>query len=203
MKNKYLSNSNNTGKPKFLTFGAKKAFNCLKETFTKALIFRHFDLECYIWIKTNTLGYAIEKVLSQLISNQLTSDENIKSSVDWHPMIYFSRKMIPAETWYKTYDNEFLTILEMFKTCWHYFKSCKHEYLVLTHYNNLCQFIDIKSLSSRQVHWAQKLSCYHFQINYHQGKVNKAANTLSQYLQQSAEEKKIIRAKNIKIFYRL
>ena len=54
--------------PSFLTLNARTIFNCLRLTFTKALIFWHFDPECHIRIETNTLGYAINGVLSQLIS---------------------------------------------------------------------------------------------------------------------------------------
>ena len=57
----------------------------------------------------------------------------------------------------------------------------QYEVFVLTDHNNFCQFIDTKSLSSRQVRWAQKLSCYYFQIDYCQGKANEVANALSQY----------------------
>ena len=38
--------------------------------------------------------------------------------------------------------------------------------------------MDTNSLSSKQVRWAQKLSCYHFRIDYCQGKANEAANIL-------------------------
>ena len=54
---------------------------------------------------------------------------------------------------------------------------------VLTDYNNLRRFMDMKSLSSKQVRWAQKLSCYYFQIEYCQDKANKAVDALSWYLQ--------------------
>ncbi len=81
--------------------------------------------------------------------------------------------------------------------------SCKHKVLVLTDYNNLQRFIDSKSLSSRQVRWAQELSRYHFRIDYQQGKANGAADALSQYLQRSAEEEETLRAENTKILHRL
>ena len=70
--------------------------------------------------------------------------------------------MIPVETWYETHDGELMAIVETFKTWQHYLKGYKYEVLVLTDYNNLCQFIDTKSLSSRQVRWAQELFCYYF-----------------------------------------
>ena len=62
--------------------------------------------------------------------------------------------MILAETRYETHDGELVAIVEAFKTWRHYLKGCKHEVLVQTNHNNLRQFIDMKSLSSRQVRWA-------------------------------------------------
>ena len=85
----------------------------------------------------------------------------------------------------------------------HYLESSWHEIFIFTNHNNLQQFMDMKSLSSRQVYWAQKFSRYHFQINYCQGKANKAADALSWYLQQSAEEEDTLRAENVKILHRL
>ena len=97
--------------------------------------------------------------------------------------------MIPAETRYKTHDSEFLAIIKAFKTWRHYLEGCKYIFFVLTDNNNLCRFMDVKSLSSRQVRWAQELSCYYFCINYQQGKANEAADALWQYFQQNAKEK--------------
>ena len=74
---------------------------------------------------------------------------------------------------------------------------------MLTDHNNLCRFIDTKSLSSRQVRWTQELSRYHFRINYRQGKANGAADTLSCYLQRSQGEEEILQAENTKILQRL
>ena len=73
---------------------------------------------------------------------------------------------------------------------------------MLTNHNNLQQFMDTKSLSSRQVCWAQKLCYYHFQIDYCHGKANGAADALSQYLERSAEKEETLRAENVKIIHR-
>ena len=59
--------------------------------------------------------------------------------------------MIPAETWYETNNGELLAIVEAFKTWRHYLEGCKYKVLILTNHNNLCQFMDTKSLSSCQV----------------------------------------------------
>ncbi len=74
--------------------------------------------------------------------------------------------MISTETRYESHDGELLAIVEAFKTWRHYLEGWKHEVLLLTDHNNLQRFMNIKSLSFRQVRWAQELSRYHFQIDY-------------------------------------
>ena len=111
--------------------------------------------------------------------------------------------MIPAKTRYETHNNELLAIIEAFKIWRHYLKSCKHEVLVLTDYNNLRRFMDTKSLSSKQVRYAQELFWYHFQIDYCQRKANAAADALSMFPQKSQDEKNELRAENGQIFHRL
>ena len=100
-----------TGKPIFLTPGARETFNQLKQAFTKAPILQHFDPEYHIRIETNASDYIIDGKLSYLISDHLNSDQG-----QWHPIAYFSKKMIPAETRYKTHNDELLAIVEAFKT---------------------------------------------------------------------------------------
>ena len=190
--------------PSFLTPEARSAFNRLRLVFTEAPILQHFDLEYHIWIETDVSGYAISGVLSQLATG--TSPDGVVTRADlgqWYPVAFFSRKMIPAETRYEIHDGEFLTIGEAFKTWRHYLKGCKHEVFVLTDHNNLRRFMDTKSLSSRQVRWAQKLSRYHFQIDYCQGKANAAADALSRFPQRSQDEEDELRTENGRIFHRL
>ena len=111
--------------------------------------------------------------------------------------------MIPTETRYETHNGELLAIVEAFKTWKHYLKGSRHEVLMLTNHNNLCRFMDTKSLSSRQVRWAQKLSRNHFWIDYRQGKANGAADALFWYPKQSAEEEDTFRIENVKILHHL
>ena len=136
----------------FLTPKARSPFNRLWLAFTKAPILCHFNPECHIWIKIDALGYTIGGMLSQLTSG--TSSDGVVTKANlgqWYSVTFFSRKMIPAETWYKTHNSELLAIIEVFKTWCHYLEGCKHEVLVLTDHNNLRHFMDMKSLSSRQV----------------------------------------------------
>ena len=85
----------------------------------------------------------------------------------------------------------------------HYLKGCKHEVLVLTDHNNLHRFMDTKSLSSRQVRWAQEFFQYYFQIDYRQGKANTTTNPLSRFPQRSQDEEDELWAENGQILNHL
>ena len=74
--------------------------------------------------------------------------------------------MILAETRYNTHNGELLAIVEAFKTGRHDLEKFQHKVLVLTDHNTLLQFMDTKSLSFKQVCWAQKFSRHHFSIDY-------------------------------------
>ena len=63
--------------------------------------------------------------------------------------------------------------------------------------------MDTKSLSSRQVRWAQELSRYHFRIDYRQGKANAAADALSRFPHRSQSEEEELRTENTQILHRL
>ena len=109
-----LFKSKKTVQLDFLTLGAKLAFAELRQAFVKAPILHYFDPERHIRIETDVSGYAIGGVLSQLTSDNLGQ---------WHPVAFFLRKMIPAETRYKTHDGELLAIVEAFKTWKHYLEG--------------------------------------------------------------------------------
>ena len=98
------------------------------------------------------MGYAIDGVLSQLTSG--INPDRVVTKTDlgqWHPIAFFSKKMILPETRYKTHNGKLLAIVKAFKTWRYYLESCKHKLLILTDHNIFCHFTDTKSLSFRQV----------------------------------------------------
>ncbi len=119
------------------------------------------------------------------------------------PSSFFLSKDYPRWDLVRNSRSKLLAILEAFKTLRHYFEGYKYEVLVLIDHNNLRWFIDTKSLSSCQVRWAQELSQYHFQIDYHQGKANVVADALSRFSQRCQAKEKTLRDENIQILYRL
>ncbi len=63
--------------------------------------------------------------------------------------------------------------------------------------------MDMKNLRFCQVRWAQKLSQYHFKIDYCQGKANVATDALFCFAQRSQTKEEILRDKNTQILHRL
>ncbi len=112
----------------FFTPGAKKVFIKLKQVFVEAPIQNYFDLEHHIQIETDISDHAIGRTL-----NQLTLDD----SSWWHPVVFFFRKMIPAETQYETHNGKFMAIIEVLKMWRHYLEGYRYKVLVLTNQNNL------------------------------------------------------------------
>ena len=80
----------------YLTLNAKRTFDQLRQAFTEAPILQYFDPKQYIRVETDVSEHAISGVLSQL-TNDLGQ---------CHLVAYFSRKMILAETRYKTHNGE-------------------------------------------------------------------------------------------------
>ena len=67
---KLLSKKSN-GVLGYLTPNARQAFSKLRQAFTKAPILWHFDPAYYIRIKIDALSYTIDKVLNQLILDNI------------------------------------------------------------------------------------------------------------------------------------
>ena len=142
-KSKNLSKSKKTIGSDFFTLEARLIFTNLRQAFFKTQILYHFDPEYCIRIETDAFGYTIDSILNQLTADDLGQ---------WHPMAFFSYRMILMDIRYKTHDGELLAIIEPFKTWRYYLEGSQHKVLVLTNYNNFCRFINTKSLSFRQVH---------------------------------------------------
>ena len=167
----------------FFTPKARLTFTQWRQVFVKTPILYYFNLKSYIRIEIDALNYAIGSILSQLTSKTRPDGVVIKTNLSqWHLIAFLSRKIILAEIWYEIYNGKLLAIVKAFKIWQYYLKSYKYKVFILIDYNNLCHFINTKSLNFRQVCWAQKLFCYHFYIDYWQDKNNKVADAIFQYL---------------------
>lgn len=76
---------------------AQIAFTQLSKAFIKSRIFQYFDKGWHIWIRTDTSGFAIEGVLSQMTLDQLFFSDMIRKTEDfsncrngqWYPIALF------------------------------------------------------------------------------------------------------------------
>ena len=138
-KNMFKSKKTKSG---FFTSRSRMALIKLRQVFIKAPILYHFDPKYYIRVEMDASSYAIGVVLSQL---------NLDNLGQKHLVAFFLQKTNLTEIRYETHDSKFLAIAEVFKTWRRYLEGFQHKILMLIDYNNLCQFIDIKNPSSRQV----------------------------------------------------
>ena len=143
------------------------SFSALKKQFLTAPVLAHFDPTKPIRLETDASLMAISGILSQ---PGPMKDEKVQ----YHPVAYFSRKMIPAERNYDTHDQELLAIVESFKHWRHYLEGAKYQIELNTDHANLIGFMSTKVLSRRQVRWAEWLATFDFKTVHKKGKLNPA-----------------------------
>ncbi len=147
--------------------GAVKTFVYLKKVFMTALILVHFDSKLKNWMKTDAFRHTVTGIYCQL-----------QTSEQWHPVAYWLWKLFSAEESYETHDLKLLIIVEAFKQWRHYLEKSTHSVKVLTDHNNLCGFMNIKTLNEQQTQWAVRLAAFDFVIKHRLSKTN-LTNVLS------------------------
>ena len=111
-----------------------------------------------------------------LVAESEDASENAGPSpqIRWHPVAYWSRKMVDAERNYATGEQELLAIVMACKQWRHYLEGAKYPVRVLTDHNNLRHFLSTQPLSGRKARWWELLSGYHLSIDYRPGPQNPA-----------------------------
>ena len=132
----------------------EQAFQEIKEAFITAPVLKHYEPERRLRIESDASNFAVAAILSQLFE------------AEWHPIAFWSRKMIPAECNYETHDQELLAIVGAFKQWRHYLEGAAHPIQVLTDHANLKGFTDVKQLNGRQARWATFLAPFDFTIEH-------------------------------------
>jgi hypothetical protein len=127
----------------------------------------------HVWpvvIETDSSGFAMGAVLSQVLNDQL------------HPIAYHSCKMDKAKINNQIHDTEMLMIVSAFKARRCYFDGTTHSISVFTDHNNLEYFTTTNILNRRHGHWTQKLAGYDLKIFYQPGCANGKLVALSRCL---------------------
>ncbi|OJD21287.1 hypothetical protein ACJ73_07374 [Blastomyces percursus] len=146
------------------------AFIKLKKALLSAPILYHYNPNRRTKIESDTSDGVVAGVLSQL------QDDNF-----WHPIAYYSKSMLPAESNYAIHDKELLAIVSCMKE-W----RCELQGLQTTYpievysdHKSLEYFMTKRQLNMRQAGWAEYLSRFVFVIMYRTGKSNRLADALS------------------------
>ena len=146
----------------------ERAFCDIKNAYRDEQILILIDLEKQIYVHADASDYALGSEISQM-------DENGKR----RPVLFYSRKLTPAEMNYSTADKELLAIVQTMKKFQHYLRGTKYPVIVKSDHRNLRTFMTTKELNARQARWAEELSSYDFVIEHIKGKENTVADALS------------------------
>ncbi|KAL3693385.1 hypothetical protein R1sor_007036 [Riccia sorocarpa] len=128
------------------------AFEALKEALLHAPILKWYDPSRPIKVATDASGSAVGAVLQQEWED------------GWHPVAYFSRKLLPAERNYHTTEREELAIVLATKHWKHYLGD--KSFTVETDHKPLVYLETQKDLSKRQIRWAEWRQRFNMTINY-------------------------------------
>jgi hypothetical protein len=96
----------------------------------------------------------------------------------WHPVVFHSKSLQPAECNYKIHDKELLTIVHALENFRHYLEGQDNTTEIWTDHGNLVYFFTKQKLTCRQAHWSLYLSHFQFIIIHKPGTQNKS-NALS------------------------
>jgi hypothetical protein len=98
----------------------------LKNSFTSALILRHFNPTKEVFVKCNTSNFVSLGILSQEDNQGVL-----------HLVAFMSKKYNPTEYNYKIYNKELLAIVCCFE-CWRpKLLGIHHQIIVITNHTNL------------------------------------------------------------------
>ena len=120
-------------------------------------------------VTTDASGYALGACLMQDHGNGL------------QPIVYMSKKMLPAETRYPIHHKEMLAIVCALKEWRHYLHGAQFKIRILTDHKSLVHFDTQPKLSERQARWNEFISEFgnNIIIEYQEGKKNVVADALS------------------------
>ena len=151
----------------FLNDTALTAFNKLRRVFASPVVLRHFDPALPTRVETDSSGFAIAAVLSQLHSD------------GYRPVAFWSRQLNNAERRYGAHDGELLAVVDAVRHWSTLLESCTDPFTIYTDHQSLQYFQMSQRLLPRHVRWSQDLNCHTYSIQYRPARQNSKADALS------------------------
>ena len=146
---------------------AEDAFNATKEALANASLLSYPRPDAPTCLMTDASDTAVGAVLQQYITDS------------WHPIVFFSRKMTPAETRYSTFDRELLAVYLAIRHFRHLLEG--RPFHVLTDHKPLTFALNTRSdrYSPRQARHLDYISQFTSNIRHVHGTDNVVADALS------------------------
>jgi len=145
----------------------KNAFHALKRSLSETAHLRILNSTCKKVLKTNASNFTVGACLYQIKNEQQRL------------IAYQLRKLSESEKRYEVHDKELLAIVKALQDWRPYLAGTEKPIQIYTDHKNLRNFATMKQLNWWQVHWAEQLANYEFQIHYKKNNENGEADTLS------------------------
>ena len=162
-----LLRKSSTSTTPFLSDSALAAFRRLRSVFASPVVLRHFDASLPTVVETDSSGFAIAAILSQLHPD------------GYRPVAYWSRQTTDVERRYGAHDSELLAVVEATRHWTTLLESCNDSFTIYTDHQALQYFQTSQRLLPRHVRWSQDLNCHSYRIKYRPARENCKADALS------------------------
>ncbi|KAJ1033423.1 hypothetical protein NDA13_001414 [Ustilago tritici] len=136
---------------------AQQVFHKLIQAFTTAGVLRHFDYHLPTRLETDTSDFAIVGVLKQ------------EHEGCWHPIAFYSQKMLSAEKNYRIHDKELLAVVACLAQWRHMLAGLPSQLVILTDHKALKYFKSQHHITGQQARWAVLLADFDFVLQYRPG----------------------------------
>lgn len=155
------------GKKKFvMTPEAVKSFEELKMALTSQPVLVNANFERTFYVQCDASDKGVGGVLFQKDDNE-----------EEHPIMYFSKKMNPAQRNYTVSEKECLAVVFSLEKFRPFIEG--YEFVVITDHSSLQWLMSTKDLSGRLARWSLKLQRYTFTIQHRKGSQNIVPDALS------------------------
>ena len=142
----------------------EKAFQELKEWFTKEPVLAALDINKKMRMEVDASDYATGGVLSMECEDRL-----------WRPVAFLSKSLNATERNYEIHDKEMLVIVRRLEAWRHLLEGAQFKFDIWTDHKNLEYFMKAQKLNRRQARWALYLSQFDFTLKHVAGaKMGKA-----------------------------
>ena len=146
----------------------ERAFQELKERFTKEPVLAASDIDKKMRMEVDTSDYAMGGVLSIECEDGL-----------WRPVVFLSKSLNETERNYEIHDKEMLAIIRGLEAWRHLLEGAQTKFEIWTDHKNLEYFMKAQKLNRRQARWALYLSQFEFILKHVAGSKMGKADGLS------------------------